>query len=161
MQITSRKGFTLIELLIVVAIIGILASVILIGLGPSQRAGRDARRIADLRQVQTGLELYFQRNGQYPGANATPMPWSGDNSLSAALVGAGLGITSVPIDPSVPASGHYRYVRTSANQYILGAKFEDVNNKAMSSSLGANVAAANAPKIGAETCGVDIFCMGN
>ena len=35
----ERKGFTLIEILIVVAIIAILASVILVGLGPTQSLG--------------------------------------------------------------------------------------------------------------------------
>ncbi len=51
----ERKGFTLIEILIVVAIIAILASVVLVGLAPTQREGRDARRISDLAQVQNGL----------------------------------------------------------------------------------------------------------
>ena len=43
-----RKGFTLIEILVVVAIISILASVVLVGLGPTRKIGRDARRISDL-----------------------------------------------------------------------------------------------------------------
>ena len=69
MQKKSQQGFTLIEILIVVAIIAILASVVLVGLGPTQAQGRDARRISDLREVQTGLELYYNKNGVYPTAS--------------------------------------------------------------------------------------------
>ena len=66
----TRKGFTLIEILIVVAIIAILASVVLVGLGPTQQAGRDARRISDLSEIQNGLELYYNAKGQYPAPAA-------------------------------------------------------------------------------------------
>jgi prepilin-type N-terminal cleavage/methylation domain-containing protein len=95
----NRKGFTLIELLIVIAIIGILASVVLVGIGPAQRSGRDARRIADLRQIQNALELYKSANGQYPTG-------AGD------VTGLGLAVT-VPRDPRVGAAGagpDYQYL---------------------------------------------------
>ena len=57
----------MIEILIVVAIIGILASVVLVGLGPTQQSGRDARRLSDLHEVQNAIELYYQKYGIYPG----------------------------------------------------------------------------------------------
>ena len=71
MMTNQRKGFTLIEILIVVAIIAILASVVLVGLGPTQQAGRDARRISDLHEVQNGLELYYNKCGYYPGTSSS------------------------------------------------------------------------------------------
>src|SRR3989344_3217427 len=61
----TKGGFTLIEILIVVSIIGLLASIIFVGLGSSRARGRDARRIADLSSIKTGLELYFSKNGRY------------------------------------------------------------------------------------------------
>ena len=45
----SNRGFTLMELLIVVAIIGLLASMILVGLSSFRTRGRDARRIFDVK----------------------------------------------------------------------------------------------------------------
>src|SRR3989344_4283087 len=63
----SDGGFTLIELLVVIAIIGIIASMVLIGVNSTRRLGRDARRIADLRQMQNALEIYYNGCGEYPG----------------------------------------------------------------------------------------------
>src|ERR1035441_6676978 len=78
----AQSGFTLIEILIVVAIIAILASVVLVGLGPTQQAGRDARRISDLNEAQNGLELYYNKCGYYPGPTnaAACAAWSANNT---------------------------------------------------------------------------------
>jgi type II secretion system protein G len=61
-----EKGFTLIELLVVVAIIGILASTILVSLGSARAKARDARRVSDISQLKNALELYFSTYGRYP-----------------------------------------------------------------------------------------------
>jgi len=117
----NKKGFTLIELLIVVAVIGILASVVLVGLGPVQKQGRDARRISDLRQVQNGLELYYNRNGRYPAAT----DWV---SLTTALSGGDNPVVSnVPKDPKA-GQNYYYYTDTNGTTYCLGAILEDANN---------------------------------
>ena len=113
----QRQGFTLIEILIVVAIIGILASVVLVGLGPLQRQGRDARRISDLKQIQTGLELYFNKVGNYP---------AGDFAAMKSLVeGASIGVNQVPNDP---ANTKTYYYGTDGTEYVLGATLDDKEN---------------------------------
>ncbi|HHH12272.1 MAG TPA: prepilin-type N-terminal cleavage/methylation domain-containing protein, partial [Candidatus Moranbacteria bacterium] len=62
----TKKGFTLIELLIVIAIIGILASIILVNLAGARAKARDAERLTQIKSVQNALELYFLDNNRYP-----------------------------------------------------------------------------------------------
>ena len=68
----NKKGFTLIELLVVVAIIGLLATLSIVALNNARARARDARRVADVKQIQTALELYYNDNGTYPTLPASP-----------------------------------------------------------------------------------------
>jgi prepilin-type N-terminal cleavage/methylation domain-containing protein len=61
----NNKGFTLIEMLVVIAIIGLLSSVVLVALGPSRNKAKDARIISSVNQVQALMEVAFT-NGAYP-----------------------------------------------------------------------------------------------
>ena len=67
----KQQGFTLIELLVVIAIIGLLASVVLLALNSARAKSRDAKRVADIRQIQSGLELYFNDCNSYPVYSGT------------------------------------------------------------------------------------------
>jgi prepilin-type N-terminal cleavage/methylation domain-containing protein len=66
----NKKGFTLIELLIVVGLISILSGVILgvVNVGGLRSKTRDAQRKADLKKIQTALELYFADFRAYPAS---------------------------------------------------------------------------------------------
>jgi prepilin-type N-terminal cleavage/methylation domain-containing protein len=127
-----NKGFTLIEVLIVVFIIGLLASVVLVGLGAFRARGRDARRVADLRSIQNALELYYgAANNQYP----TGVNFAG---MRAALLGANIGVSSVPQDP-----GNFQYQYGSNGQsYILGAQLEDENNPVLKDDVDGSASGA-------------------
>ncbi len=70
----NARGFTLIELLVVVAIIGLLASIALIALSSARQKSRDAKRLADMAQMNTGLELYFSDNQGYPSITSLLVP---------------------------------------------------------------------------------------
>lgn len=60
------RGFTLIELLVVIAIISLLSSIVLASLSSARAQARDARRVADLNQLRTALELYYADYDKYP-----------------------------------------------------------------------------------------------
>lgn len=131
MNQSSKRGFTLVEILIVVAIIAILASAALVGLGPVQRSGRDTRRISDLRQVQNGTELYFAKCGYYPGGAESGTDCSsgftditGDwGNLVDSLTGSQLGISKIPNDPQ--GGKTYFYGSSDGSTYVLGAELEN------------------------------------
>lgn len=130
----SRTGFTLIEILIVVAIIAILASIVLVGIGPTEQLGRDARRVSDLHSIQTALELYYAQNGRYP-----------KTITSADLTPALIGGNAVPQDPTNNAAAGYVYgygVSTDQQSYLLWAKLE---NKSGSSFQGYTPPSTTAP----------------
>lgn len=62
----KTSGFTLIELLVVVAIISLLSSIGLIAFQSARAKSRNAKRMGDMTQMNTALELYFATNKGYP-----------------------------------------------------------------------------------------------
>ena len=65
-------GFTLVELLVTIGIIVILAAGGMTVYTTSQKRGRDARRIADIKSVQNSFEQYYIANDGY-AANCSTM----------------------------------------------------------------------------------------
>lgn len=61
-------GFTLVELMVVIAIIGILATLIMVTLDNTKSTARNTRRLADIKQLQLALKMYYNDNGTYPTA---------------------------------------------------------------------------------------------
>lgn len=143
MMKSYRRGFTLIELLVVIAIIGLLSAVVLASLNSARTKGRDARRVADIKQLQLALELYYDANSAYPAAIST-----------TTLVTPGY-IAAIPADPSTNAAYSYAGLGASTcTSYHLGATLETSNHTTLN---GDNDAAAGTACTGsaADFAGTD------
>lgn len=128
----NRKGFTLIEMLVVVAIIGLLASVVVVGVGGARQKARDTKRVADLRQIQTYLEANY-KNGAYPAAISS--------------------VSSLPKDPSTSKS--YSYC-TDSETYTIGAKLE---NGASNKPSGAPSSSTCTLVPALDCSNADVYCV--
>lgn len=106
----DSKGFTLIELLVVIAIIGVLSSVVLASLNSARARANNAKRQADIKQIQSALELYYNDHGQYPvqasWRGTTPYCYGTGSDPSTAIPGLVPNyISALPQDPK--SSGQY------------------------------------------------------
>ncbi len=116
-----QRGFTLIELLVVIAIIGLLASIVLASLNSARIKGRDARRLSDLKEIQTALELYYSDHNKYI-INTTAITDNAGFQTALAALSSGGYMSTIPNDPG---SNHYTYLSTASGSfYCLGANME-------------------------------------
>ena len=117
------KGFTLIELLVVIAIIGVLSSVVLASLNSARAKASDAKRVADMRQVNVAMELYYDTYGNYPPSPNNCCTSASHNqnfeSMAAPLVSSGI-LSSIPKAPN--ASNPYMYFDYRGLAYTDGEK---------------------------------------
>ncbi len=127
----NQNGFTLIELLVVIAIIGLLSTLSIVALNSARARSRDARRVADVKQIQTALEMYYNEMNSYPATSSlTFITGSGASSTY---------MTKVPDAPLPPdgtcttsaGSNPYGYAQKENGAsytltYCLGAKTGDI-----------------------------------
>lgn len=158
---TNKKGFTLIELLVVIAIIGMLSTIVLVSLGSVRKKGRDTKRVADLRELQLAMEMYYDSNRQFPQTLGALAPTY---------------IQKLPTDPLGSATcttgsqaGCYNYAGTqvtgggAANcaSYHLGARLEDPLNTALlndSDGSGATVCTGGGTEFNGTGAGSGTVC---
>jgi len=123
MNKSAHKAFTLIELLMVVAILGVLATIPILALWGGTAKARDAERRSDLKQYQVAFETFANSNSNYypsrnAGAGQPPSVFCSD-----------LGLSNCPDDPQGSIS--YRYQTdgsgsgaADATSYVLWAQLE-------------------------------------
>ncbi|HNX11238.1 MAG TPA: FISUMP domain-containing protein [bacterium] len=110
-----KRAFTLVELLVVIAIIGLLASISIIALNTARAKSRDAKRVADIKQISTALELFFNDMGRYP----TALEFASGSIYSTSSGATTTYLANIPVAPATPdgdctaSSNTYSY--TSVN----------------------------------------------
>lgn len=122
----NQKGFTLVELLVVVAIIGILSTLLTANFIAVRQRGRDSQRKSNLRQIQSALELYRADQAGYPtaGPNAGNFPTACGSAFTN-VAGSTTYMQKVPCDPTnVP----YTYSSTDTTRYTLIGCLENSND---------------------------------
>ena len=119
-----KKGFTLVELVVVVAVVGLMTTVTLVLLDPATqlKKARDAKRKADLSQIQSALELYRADQNAYP----TSLPTCGGALYTTTTVY----IRKAPCDPKNTGQLTYRYIPSGTPPviYWIVACLENVND---------------------------------
>lgn len=111
-------GFTLIELLVVISLIGILATLVMANLNAGRGRARDAQRKSDLRQISTGLRLYYNDNGTYPPAGFFDALWGLEWTDGTTVYMSVLSKDPLP-------SQVYKYELVDSDNYILSACLEN------------------------------------
>jgi len=110
----NNKGFTLIELLVVIAIIGVLATLAVVALQQARSRARDSKRLADVKQIQTALELFYNDNNRYP----TIAEWNTGSIVSSSS--DDVFMIQIPTAPT-PADGD---CSESENNYVYSPNAE-------------------------------------
>ena len=76
-----REGFTIVELLVVIAIIAILAGAITMGVNGMFYKSRMGQAKAMRNMLQSGLETYYARKGEWPSAIKSKVDYTGGDSV--------------------------------------------------------------------------------
>jgi prepilin-type N-terminal cleavage/methylation domain-containing protein len=163
--IGAGRGFTLIELLVVISIIGLLSSVVLSSLNSARSKARDALRMAQLNEIRSGIELYYETYGYYPPCDqheicsTTGYAYNLSNlfvvfdPVSGSYIHAPGFMSNVPIDPrNVNGEYGYYYARQykktgassfaltgSISNYVLATRLENSSNPTFSGWNNANL----------------------
>jgi type II secretion system protein G len=132
----KRLGFTLIELLVVIMILGILASLITGNFFTSLKKGRDAKRKADLEQIQRALEMYYEDKRTYP--------ITADLTFNSPLTDLESGKVYMQRLPNDPVSGkNYEYISVTGTDYKLFACLENDQQILPYQSTGSSLTCGN------------------
>ena len=117
-----NKGFTLIELLVVIAIIGLLASIVLVAVQGPRTSARDAKRVADMRGLQTAMELCY--GDDLCGAQDQYITFTDYPTAQTTGITGYINAGAMPSDPG-GTSPEYFWTANAVDDYCIYAQLED------------------------------------
>jgi general secretion pathway protein G len=62
----SLRGMTPIEIMVVLTILGLIAGAVIVAVIPQLERARHDRAELDIKNIESGLKLYYARKGNYP-----------------------------------------------------------------------------------------------
>jgi len=115
----AQEGFTLIEIMVVIAIIGLLATLVVQSLRGATDKAKRTKAMADIAELKTALDRYYIDNGSYP---------TSDQGLTALVTASGQGTQATNYEEG----GYIRRIPTDpwGNQYVYQS---DGNNYTLKS----------------------------
>ncbi len=119
-QHKHQGGFTLIELLVVIFIIAIVSTLSYVALEEARAKGRDARRLSDVYMIRQALELYRDREGNYPLA----LPESQQSLLGPS---GRLYLSPMPSDPKTRQPYLYNLLDNGGYQLIFNLERDNLD----------------------------------
>lgn len=134
MRSTAHKpdgGFTLIELLALIVVAGLLATLLLPVLGTAMEKGKTGKTLADLRQIESSLLLYFADHRAYPPVRVSCNTSERDHwcqlpeelVLGGYLPGQGIGDLSSRLEDPFNPGCTYKYA--AIGPYLLNGARQD------------------------------------
>ncbi len=120
-QKKKKQAFSLMELLVVVAILGILATVFTFYFAGSRKKAQDARRKSDVLGIREALEMYYDDHGEYPNESIFP-PSNPEDPFEADGI---VYMDKVPDDPKEDWDYDYE---SDGTYYRLYARLENEND---------------------------------
>lgn len=141
----SKKNGSLVVAIVVgffliIAMIGLMSTLAVVALNSARAKSRDSKRVADIKQIQTALELYYADNDGYPvdslylggydGTSSNVLSSSGFSSLAGS---SGQTYMAEVPKAATPADGkcteeqnNYYYLSSDDTGYQLGFCLGDV-----------------------------------
>ncbi|MFZ2253267.1 MAG: type II secretion system protein [Minisyncoccia bacterium] len=118
----EHNGFTLLELLIVMAIIGVIASIMLFAINNANSKGRDSARKSQVLEILKALELHYSINGSYPLQGGAAGTGGYLSTIDATFYGAGKAIITLPDESN---SRYYYCVSSNRSSMMVAVDTED------------------------------------